>query len=115
MVRLAEPHEEAPTIRKFLHDCARPARINGEELTAEVAHWGRLADGMEGARPTLDDYAEQFSCTPEVAESRLVEFMQLTGCEPLEFHRVQWEAAERQGAKSLLDDVRVVVTGSATR
>lgn len=112
MLRLARPDEKAPTVRRWLHDHAGPAGVEGEELTAEVVHWGRLADEEEqlGRVPTVQGYAERYECTEFEAEFRLVVFENATGHSPLDFHAIQWQAAVRLPGISFFDNVRIVAS-----
>ena len=111
LVRLANYDESAPTLREYLHECAKGVGIRGEELVATVAEWGVLADELaqNGRVPSVAAYAERFQCSELEAEFRLTMFQHTVKQDPLVFHRLQWQAAERAGRWiSFFDDVRVV-------
>ncbi len=100
MLALADPGDPgSATVREHLHARAVGVGVRGEELVAEVVHWGVLADEMQrrGEVPSVAAYARRFRCSELEAEFRLTMFTNATGASPLDYHALQWRAVERSG------------------
>lgn len=116
-IRWVSPSDEgALSIREYLHRAATARGIRGEDLVIEVVQWGLLKeDLMASGRaddPTVAEYAERFSRTPEQAQADFNEFVGVAGVEPLIFWQLEEDAlaanARPAAAGGSLDEIHVV-------
>lgn len=114
--RVPSSDPEALSIRDHLHRAAAAKGIRGESLVIEVVQWGLLKEDLLASGraddPTVADYAERFSRTPEQAKEDFDEFVGAVGVEPLIFWQLEEEALAENARPAAgggpLDEIHVV-------
>jgi hypothetical protein len=96
-IKRASPGDKgALSIREYLHRAATARGIRGEDLVIEVVQWSLLKeDFIASGRaddPTIAEYAERFSRTPEQVQADFEEFVDAVGVEPLIFWQLEEDA-----------------------
>jgi hypothetical protein len=117
--RAPSSDSEALSIRDHLHRAATARGIRGEDLVIEVVQWGLLKEDFLALGrvedPTVVEYAERFSRTPEQAQAAFDEFVSAVGVEPLIFWQLEEEALAENARPTAgggpLDEIHVVADG----